>query len=98
MPGKAEALLEGGDMVTDWFIAAGVFTVLGIVGTLFYRYSAAGNDIVPPWDGYHRALHTAEFARAQFLRNAFLTAGKSLKDRICCQVRKCHLRFCPLCC
>jgi hypothetical protein len=85
-------------MVTNWFIAAGVVTVLGIVGRLIYRYSAAGDDIVPPWEVYYRALNDAEFARAQFLRNGFLTARKSLKDRICYQVRKCHLRFCPLCC
>jgi hypothetical protein len=85
-------------MVTGWFIAAGVVTVLGIVGTLIYGCGAAGNDIVPLWEGYQRALHEAESARAQFLRNGLLKARKSLKDRICCQVRKCHLRFCPLCC
>ena len=89
---------EGGNMLTDWFIAAGVVTVYGVVGMLIYRYSAAGKDILPPWEGYHRALKDAEFARAQFLRIGFLTARKSLKDRICRQVRKCHLRFCPLCC
>ena len=84
-------------MVTDWIIAAGVVTVFGIVGILIYRYSAASNDIVPPMEGYHRALNDAGFARAQFLGNGFLAVSKLLKDRICCQVRKCHLRFCPLC-
>jgi hypothetical protein len=85
-------------MLTDWFIAAGVVTVIGVVGTLIYRFGAAGNDIVPPWEGYHRALNEAESARAEFLRHGFLTARKSLKDRICYHLRKCHLRFCPLCC
>jgi hypothetical protein len=85
-------------MVTNWVIAAGVVTVLGIVGTLIYRSSTAGSDVVTPWEGYHKALVDAEFARAQFLRNGFSGLGKRLKDRICDQLRKCHFRFCPLCC
>ena len=58
----------------------------------------AGNDFVSPWEEYHRVLNDAEVARAEFLRNGFLTARKLLKDRICYQARKCHLRLCPLCC
>ena len=85
-------------MVTDWIIAAGVVTVFGLIATLIYRYGMASNEIVPPWEGYHRAFRDAEFARAQFLRNGFLTARKSLKDRICWQARKWHIRLCPLCC
>jgi hypothetical protein len=84
-------------MVTDGFTAAGVVIVFGILGVLISRYSAAGNDLLPPWEAYHRALNDAESARAQFLRTGFFATTRSLKDRICCQLRKWHIRVCPLC-
>ena len=85
-------------MVSDWFIGAGVVTVIGVVGTLIYRHGAAGNDFLPPWEAYHRALNDAQVARGQFLRSDCVAAARALKDRICCYARKWHIPLCPLCC
>lgn len=85
-------------MVTDWIFAASIVAAWVILGMLIYRYEMENNDIVPPWEGYHRAFRDAQLARAQFLRNGLFTARRSLKDRICWQARKWHIRLCPLCC
>jgi len=85
-------------MVTDWITAVGVVTVFGIVGVLIFLYSPTRNDHLPPWEAYHRAYNDAQVARGQFLRSGFVAATRSLKDRICCHVRKLHIPLCPLCC
>jgi hypothetical protein len=85
-------------MVTDWITAVGVVTVFGIVGVLIFVYSPTGNDLLPPWEAYHRAFNDAQAARGQFLRSGFVAATRSLKHRICCHVRKWHFPLCPLCC
>ena len=85
-------------MVTDSIIAIGVVTVLAIVGVLIFLSRPTGNDQLPPWEAYHRALNDAQAARGQFLRSGFVAATMSLKDRICCQLRKWHIPLCPLCC
>ena len=85
-------------MVTDSNIAIGVVTVLAIVGVLIFLCRPTGNDLLPPWEAYHRTLNDAQAARGQFLRSGFVTATRSLKDRFCCQARKWHIPLCPLCC
>jgi hypothetical protein len=95
---KPKQCSEGGDMVTDWITAVGVVTVFGIVGVVMLLRSSAGNDLLPPWEAYHRAFNDAQAARGQFLRSGFLVATRSLKDRICHHVRKWHIPLCPLCC
>ena len=85
-------------MFTDWITAVEVITVFGIVGVLVFWRSPAGNDLLTPWETYHRAFNDAQAARGQFLRSGFVAATRSLKDRICCHVRKWHIPLCPLCC
>ena len=85
-------------MFTDWITAVEVITVFGIVGVLILMCRQTGNDLLPPWEAYHRALNDAQAARGQFLRTAFVAATRSLKDRICFHVRKWHIPLCPLCC
>jgi hypothetical protein len=85
-------------MVTDWIIAVGVVILFGIVGILIFRRSPTGIDLLPPWEVYHRALDEAQASRGQFIRSGFDAATRSLKDRICCYVRKWHIPLCPLCC
>ena len=85
-------------MVIDSIIAVGVVTAFGIVGVLIILCSPTGNDPLPPWAAYHRALDDAQAARGEFLRSGIVAATRSLKDRICCQVRKWHIPLCPLCC
>ncbi len=81
-------------MFTDWITAVGV----AIVWVLIFFSSPKGDDLLPPWETYHRALNDAQAARGQFLRSGFAAATKSLKDRICYHVRKWHIPHCPLCC
>jgi len=81
-------------MVTIWLAAVGVV----IIWALIFFSSPTGNDLSTPWDDYHQAFNDAQVARGEFLRSGFITASRSLKDRICCQVRKLHLPHCPLCC
>jgi len=64
-------------MVTDSNIAIGVVTVLAIVGVLIFLSRPTGNDQLPPWDAYHRALNDAQAARGQFLRSGFVAATMS---------------------
>ena len=85
-------------MVIESIIVVGVVTAFGIVGVLIFLYSPTGNDLLPPWEAYYRALIDAQAARGQFLRSGFAAATRSLKDRICCQVRKWHIPLCQLCC
>ena len=85
-------------MVTDWITVVGLVTVFGIVGVLMFLCSPTGNDLLPPWEAYHRAFNDAQAARGQFLRSGFVAATGSLKDRICSHVRKWHIPHCPLCC
>jgi len=85
-------------MISDWLIATGCVILVGLVGMLIYRYRAAVTDLLHPWEAYHRALNDAQAARGQFLRNGFLAIVMSVRDRICTNVRKWHIRFCPLCC
>jgi hypothetical protein len=80
------------------FVVAGLVTIAGIVGALLYLCSATGNDFVPPGEAYHKLLNKAHAARGQFLRTGFSDTGKYMKDYICCQARKWHIRLCPLCC
>jgi hypothetical protein len=82
----------------DWFIATGFVLVVGCVGVPIYMRGAASNDFLPPWEAYHRALNEAQAARGQFLRDGVLASAKSLRDRICRQARKWHVRLSPLCC
>ena len=85
-------------MFPDGFTATGFLILVGYAGVLIYRCDAADNDFLPPWKAYHSALHDAQSARGQFLRNGFRTTARSLRDRICRKARKWHLRLCPLCC
>lgn len=85
-------------MFPDWFTATGIVIVVGYVGVLIYICSTTGNNFVPPWEAYHRVSYEAQAARAQFLRDGFFATAKSLRDRICRQARKWHIRLCPLCC
>ena len=85
-------------MHPDWFTATGFVMVVGCVGALISMRGAAGNEFLPPGEAYHRALNDAQSARGQFLRDGFLASAKSLRDRICRQARKWHIRLCPLCC
>jgi hypothetical protein len=85
-------------MVTDWITVIGVVAVFAIVGVLIFLCRPTENDLLPPWEAYHRALTDAQTARGQFLRSGFVAATRSLKDRICCQARKWHIPLCPLCC
>jgi hypothetical protein len=85
-------------MITDWITVIVVVIVFGIVGVLMIFSRPAGNDHLPPWEAYHRVFNAAQAARGQFLRSGFDAASRSLKDRICCQVRKWHIPLCQLCC
>jgi hypothetical protein len=85
-------------MFSDWFAAAGVVAVVGIVGVLNYLCSTEGNNRLPPWEAYQRALNDAQTARGLFLRDGFFAITNSLKEGICSQLRKWDLRLCPLCC
>jgi hypothetical protein len=83
---RAATALEAKEvtMFPEWFTATGFVRVVGCVGVPIMR-GAAGNDILPPWEAYHRALNDAQAARGQFLREGFLSTAKSLRDRICRQ-------------
>jgi hypothetical protein len=85
-------------MFHDWVTATGFVMMVRCVGLPTFMRGAAGNDFLPPWEGYHRALSDAQATRGQFLRKGFRAATKSLRDRICRQARKWHVRLCPLCC
>ena len=86
-------------MFPDWFAATGFVTVFrGFVGALTSWCNPSGNGPLPPWEAYHRALCRAQVTRGRFLRDGFLAIAKSLRDRICCQAQKWHIRLCPLCC
>jgi hypothetical protein len=85
-------------MISDWIIAIGVVTVFSVVGVLIFLCRPTGNDLLSPLAAYHRALNDAQAARGQFLRSGFVVATRSLKDRICCYVRKWHILLCPPCC
>jgi hypothetical protein len=84
-------------MVTDWITVAVLVIVCGIVGVRIFFSSPAGNDLLHPREAYHRAFNDAQAARGEFLRSGFVAATRSLKNRICCQVRKWHIPHCPLC-
>lgn len=73
-------------------------TFTGIARVLIGMNNTPGSDFMPPWEVYQRALCKAQAARGQFLRNGFIALTKPLKNRICCQARKWHIRLCPLCC
>jgi hypothetical protein len=85
-------------MVTDWITAVVVATVCGVVGVLIFLRSPTGNEPLPPWEAYHRAFDDAQATRGQFLRSGVVAATRSLKDYICCHMRKWHIPLCPLCC
>jgi hypothetical protein len=85
-------------MVTDWMTALGVVTVFSILGVLIFLCSPKGNDLLPPWEAYHRAFTNAQAARGQLLRSGYVAATRSLKGRICYHVRKWHIPLCPHCC
>lgn len=85
-------------MFPDGFTATGFVIVVGCVGVLIYMRGAADNDFSPPWEAYHRAMKDAQAARERFLRNGSVATAKSLRDRICRQAQKWHIRLCPLCC
>jgi hypothetical protein len=85
-------------MFPDWFTATGFVIVVGYVGVLISMRGASDNDFLPPWEAYHRALNGAQATRAEFLRDGFVATARSLRDRICRQARKWHIRLCPLCC
>jgi hypothetical protein len=92
------SVLKEVTMFPDGFAATGCLILVGCVGVWIYRRGAAGNDSLPPWEAYHRALNDAQAARGQFLRDGFLATARSLRDRICRKAQKWHIRFCPLCC
>ncbi len=50
------------------------------------------------WETYHRAVHEARIARAQFLRVAFVRAGTYVKLHICRQFKRRGVSVCTLCC
>jgi hypothetical protein len=91
--------LEGQEatMFPKWFTATGFAMVVESIGVPIVC-GAAGNEFLPPWEAYHRALNDAQAARGQLLREGFLSTAKSLRDRICRQARKWHIRLCPLRC
>ena len=82
-------------MVTYWIIAVGVVTVFGLAGVHIFLYSPTGNDLLPPWEAYHRAFNDAQAARGQFLRCSFVATTRSLKNRICSHVQKWPIPLCP---
>ena len=81
-------------MVTLWIIAAGIF----FVWVLIFCYSPTEKALLNPREIYHRVLIDAQAARGQYLRSGFVAATRSLKDRLCYQLRKWHIPHCPLCC
>ena len=93
VPGRLICMTQGQEVVMT-----GLVTIVGIVVALVSMCTTAGRDFVPPWEAHNRAVYEAQAARAQFLRNGFFAITKSMKDHICCQMRKWHIRLCPLCC
>ena len=83
-------------MFPDWFPTTGFVIVVGYIGVLLHMRSARPND-VSPREEYERALSDAHAARGQFLREGFLLTTRSLKDRICYNAQRWHIRLCPLC-
>jgi len=81
-------------MVTLTITVVGVF----IVWLMIFFYSLTEIDLLKPQKTYHQIFDDAQVARGQFLRSGFVAATRSLKDRICYQVRKWHIPHCPLCC
>jgi hypothetical protein len=71
-------------MFPKWSTATGFVMVVECVGVPIVC-GAAGNEFLPPWEAYHRALNDAQAARGHFLREGVLSTARLLRDRICRQ-------------
>lgn len=61
------------------------------------RYVDAGEPQTL-WEAHARLLHRAQAARAQLLRNTFITCLDRLRTQICARAERLRITLCPLCC